>query len=195
MLQCFLILDNEERIWAKLQGFDSPRHQFHAGSSGLLHSPPDIVDIKPANMEELTEVITAAEFHPHHCNTFVYSSSKGTIRLCDMRTSALCDRHAKCECGDSRAGGTAAEHGAALTARHLPCAAAGSCIGKFALMCGDLKASVIPGMLWSLLWRCSGPAWMPTCAAWPGEPALAGGWTRWSLEVPSKPYNSVNPKP
>lgn len=55
------------------------------------------MDIKPANMEELTEVITAAEFHPHHCNTFVYSSSKGTIRLCDMRTSALCDRHAKCE--------------------------------------------------------------------------------------------------
>lgn len=43
-------------------------------------------------------MITAAEFHPHHCNTFVYSSSKGTIRLCDMRTSALCDRHAKCEC-------------------------------------------------------------------------------------------------
>lgn len=46
----------------------------------------DIVDIKPANMEELTEVITAAEFHPHHCNVFVYSSSKGTIRLCDMRS-------------------------------------------------------------------------------------------------------------
>lgn len=58
---------------------------------------PDIVDIKPANMEELTEVITAAEFHPHQCNTFVYSSSKGTIRLCDMRASALCDKHSKCE--------------------------------------------------------------------------------------------------
>lgn len=57
----------------------------------------DIVDIKPANMEELTEVITAAEFHPHHCNVFVYSSSKGTIRLCDMRSSALCDRHSKCK--------------------------------------------------------------------------------------------------
>ncbi|XP_063303455.1 serine/threonine-protein phosphatase 2A 55 kDa regulatory subunit B beta isoform isoform X1 [Pelobates fuscus] len=55
----------------------------------------NIVDIKPPNMEELTEVITAAEFHPHHCNTFVYSSSKGTIRLCDMRSSALCDRHSK----------------------------------------------------------------------------------------------------
>lgn len=68
----------------------------HPGSF-LDSSVPDIVDIKPANMEELTEVITAAEFHPHHCNTFVYSSSKGTIRLCDMRASALCDRHTKCE--------------------------------------------------------------------------------------------------
>jgi serine/threonine-protein phosphatase 2A regulatory subunit B len=55
----------------------------------------DIVDIKPVNMEELTEVITAAEFHPIQCNTFMYSSSKGTIKLADMRDSALCDRHAK----------------------------------------------------------------------------------------------------
>lgn len=55
----------------------------------------NIVDIKPANMEELTEVITAAEFHPHHCNHFVYSSSKGILRLCDMRAAALCDQHAK----------------------------------------------------------------------------------------------------
>uniref|UniRef100_A0A4W5QP33 Serine/threonine-protein phosphatase 2A 55 kDa regulatory subunit B n=1 Tax=Hucho hucho TaxID=62062 RepID=A0A4W5QP33_9TELE len=55
----------------------------------------NIVDIKPANMEELTEVITAAECHPNQCNVFVYSSSKGTIRLCDMRTAALCDRHTK----------------------------------------------------------------------------------------------------
>ncbi|XP_074643396.1 serine/threonine-protein phosphatase 2A 55 kDa regulatory subunit B beta isoform-like isoform X2 [Tubulanus polymorphus] len=55
----------------------------------------NIVDIKPANMEELTEVITAAEFHPTECNVFVYSSSKGTIRLCDMRQQALCDQHAK----------------------------------------------------------------------------------------------------
>ncbi|XP_067657740.1 serine/threonine-protein phosphatase 2A 55 kDa regulatory subunit B alpha isoform-like isoform X1 [Haliotis asinina] len=55
----------------------------------------NIVDIKPANMEELTEVITASEFHPRECNMFVYSSSKGTIRLCDMRDNALCDKHAK----------------------------------------------------------------------------------------------------
>jgi len=55
----------------------------------------DIVDIKPANMEELTEVITAAEFHPEQCNVFMYSSSKGTIKMSDMRESALCDQHAK----------------------------------------------------------------------------------------------------
>lgn len=63
----------------------------------LLNFISDIVDIKPANMEDLTEVITSAEFHPHHCHLFVYSSSKGTLRLCDMRASALCDRHAKRE--------------------------------------------------------------------------------------------------
>lgn len=48
-------------------------------------------------MEDLTEVITASEFHPHHCNLFVYSSSKGSLRLCDMRASALCDKHSKRE--------------------------------------------------------------------------------------------------
>jgi serine/threonine-protein phosphatase 2A regulatory subunit B len=46
-------------------------------------------------MEELTEVITAAEFHPYHCNMFMYSSSKGSIKLTDMRESALCDQRAK----------------------------------------------------------------------------------------------------
>lgn len=63
----------------------------------LILSIQDIVDIKPANMEELTEVITAAEFHPTQCNWFVYSSSKGSIRLCDMRDRALCDAYAKSE--------------------------------------------------------------------------------------------------
>mmetsp|Transcript_29720 Transcript_29720/g.54483 ORF Transcript_29720/g.54483 Transcript_29720/m.54483 type:complete len:479 (-) Transcript_29720:1304-2740(-) len=55
----------------------------------------NIVDIKPANLDELTEVITCAEFHPNHCNMLAYSSSRGCIRLADMRHSALCDRHAK----------------------------------------------------------------------------------------------------
>lgn len=51
----------------------------------------NIVDIKPTNMEELTEVITCAEFHPINCNYFMYSSSKGTVKLCDMRINSLCD--------------------------------------------------------------------------------------------------------
>lgn len=55
----------------------------------------NIVDIKPSNMEELTEVVTCAEFHPNECNLFIYSSSKGTIKLGDMRHSALCDQQAK----------------------------------------------------------------------------------------------------
>ena len=62
---------------------------------GISDQSFNIVDIKPVNMEELTEVITAAQFHPIHCNLLAYSSSKGTIKLADMRESALCDRHAK----------------------------------------------------------------------------------------------------
>ena len=31
------------------------------------------MDIKPANMEVPTEVITAAEYHPHQFKVFVYS--------------------------------------------------------------------------------------------------------------------------
>ncbi|KAJ1411146.1 WD40-repeat-containing domain superfamily [Sesbania bispinosa] len=42
-----------------------------------------------------SEVITSAEFHPTHCNMLAYSSSKGSIRLVDLRQSALCDSHAK----------------------------------------------------------------------------------------------------
>eukprot|EP01133_Synstelium_polycarpum_P010998 gene10998-12810_t len=55
----------------------------------------NVVDIKPTNMEDLTEVITSAEFHPTSCNIFMYSSSKGTIKLGDLRSSALCDQHSK----------------------------------------------------------------------------------------------------
>jgi len=54
-----------------------------------------VVDIKPESMENLTEVITAAVFHPESCAVFAYSSSKGSIRLADMRARALCDSHAK----------------------------------------------------------------------------------------------------
>jgi len=54
-----------------------------------------IVDIKPDSMENLTEVITAAVFHPSDCSIFAYASSKGSIRLGDMRARALCTAHAK----------------------------------------------------------------------------------------------------
>lgn len=55
----------------------------------------NIIDIKPDNMEELTEVITAVQFHPQQCNELVYSSSKGAIKLCDTRSSAVCTTYAK----------------------------------------------------------------------------------------------------
>lgn len=55
----------------------------------------NIVDIKPTNMEELTEVITAASCHPEHCNVFLWSNSRGSIKLADTRDRALCDSHAK----------------------------------------------------------------------------------------------------
>ncbi|KAL4566608.1 hypothetical protein LXL04_030728 [Taraxacum kok-saghyz] len=54
----------------------------------------NIIDLKPSNMDDLTEVITSAEFHLSHCNLLAYSSSRGFIRLVDMRQSALCDRSA-----------------------------------------------------------------------------------------------------
>jgi serine/threonine-protein phosphatase 2A regulatory subunit B len=55
----------------------------------------NIVDLKPPNLEELTEVITSAAFHPSHCSLFLYSSSRGSVRMVDMRDSALCDHHSR----------------------------------------------------------------------------------------------------
>ncbi|GFZ08134.1 protein phosphatase 2A, regulatory subunit PR55 [Actinidia rufa] len=66
----------------------------------------NIVDVKPANMEDLTEVITSAEFHPSHCNMLAYSSSKGSIRLIDLRQSALCDTHSKFKAESKSKGAT-----------------------------------------------------------------------------------------
>lgn len=55
----------------------------------------NVVDVKPANLEDLTEVITSARFHPISCNLLMYSSSRGGIQLADMRDAALCDQHTK----------------------------------------------------------------------------------------------------
>jgi len=38
-------------------------------------------------------VITAAEFHPTAASQLIYSSSKGLVRLCDLRESARVERH------------------------------------------------------------------------------------------------------
>lgn len=56
----------------------------------------NIVDIKPDDMEELSEVITSAEFHPICSSQLIYSSSKGLVRLCDLRESARVSRHSGC---------------------------------------------------------------------------------------------------
>mmetsp|Transcript_39838 Transcript_39838/g.78313 ORF Transcript_39838/g.78313 Transcript_39838/m.78313 type:complete len:458 (+) Transcript_39838:56-1429(+) len=61
----------------------------------VSHESFNIVDVKPCNLEELTEVITSATFHPTHCNLLIHSSSRGSIRLVDLRDSALCDHHSK----------------------------------------------------------------------------------------------------
>ncbi|CAL4886677.1 unnamed protein product [Urochloa decumbens] len=52
----------------------------------------NIVDMKPADMEDLVEVISTAEFHPSSCSLLAYGSSSGLVRLVDLRRSALCDQ-------------------------------------------------------------------------------------------------------
>lgn len=41
------------------------------------------------------QVITVADFHPQHCHTFAFATSKGAIRMADLRTSALVDNTCK----------------------------------------------------------------------------------------------------
>ncbi len=48
------------------------------------------INIQPENMNDLAEVITTAKFHPTQSATFCYGTSKGLIRLCDLRSRALC---------------------------------------------------------------------------------------------------------
>ena len=54
-----------------------------------------VVDMKPQDMESLSEVLTAACFHPTQSHIFAYSTSTGAVRLADMRAAALCDNSAK----------------------------------------------------------------------------------------------------
>ncbi|CDW78751.1 serine threonine-protein phosphatase 2a 55 kda regulatory subunit b beta isoform [Stylonychia lemnae] len=47
----------------------------------------NILNIQPANIQDLQEVITHVEFHPIKSLEFIYSSSKGYFKICDMRTN------------------------------------------------------------------------------------------------------------
>lgn len=55
----------------------------------------NIIDTKPDNMEDLAEVITSATFNPTSSHLLAYSTSKGTIKLGDLRQSCLCTSYAK----------------------------------------------------------------------------------------------------
>ena len=48
----------------------------------------NLVDLKPANIEELSEVITHVEYHPRRSYIFLFSSSKGYISRCDLRVNS-----------------------------------------------------------------------------------------------------------
>jgi len=52
----------------------------------------NIIDLKPKDIEELSEVITHLEFHPKRSDTFIISSSKGYICLCDLRKNSQFDK-------------------------------------------------------------------------------------------------------
>ena len=43
----------------------------------------NVVDLKPDNFEELSEVITASQFHPSADNQFVFATSKGIVKMGD----------------------------------------------------------------------------------------------------------------
>ena len=41
------------------------------------------------------QVITVADFHPTECSIFAFATSKGAIKLADLRQSALADEICK----------------------------------------------------------------------------------------------------
>lgn len=64
-------------------------HLWNMNASGVGFN---ILDIKPTKMADLTEIITSTEFHPHHCHMFALTTSQGSVKLHDLRLSALCER-------------------------------------------------------------------------------------------------------
>ncbi|KAL3318979.1 Serine/threonine-protein phosphatase 2A 55 kDa regulatory subunit B beta isoform [Cichlidogyrus casuarinus] len=54
----------------------------------------NIVNLQEENLELLTQVITCSRFHPSDCSLLAYGTSKGAIRIADLRARALCDNPA-----------------------------------------------------------------------------------------------------
>lgn len=52
----------------------------------------NVIDLKPNNIEELSEVITHVEHHPTISDLFLFSSSKGYVCTCDLRMSSRFDK-------------------------------------------------------------------------------------------------------
>lgn len=55
----------------------------------------NVVDTKPENMDDLQEIITSSDLNPKQCKDLIYSTSKGVIRMVDLRDSATCDSYHK----------------------------------------------------------------------------------------------------
>mmetsp|Transcript_16090 Transcript_16090/g.50433 ORF Transcript_16090/g.50433 Transcript_16090/m.50433 type:complete len:421 (-) Transcript_16090:729-1991(-) len=56
----------------------------------------NVVDLKPTHMEDLTEVMTSASFHPRRCFELMLASSKGVCKIFDLRRSARCGQPVAC---------------------------------------------------------------------------------------------------
>ena len=152
-----------------------------------------VVDMKPACMDDLTEVITAAEFHPADCAAFVYASSKGALRLADMRAAALCDRPAL-TLAPPEAGGGGGGEGAGRRAPprcppprppawapapprpppRAPSSPRSSPPSRTSASWGATAAAWSPGTTWGWpcgTWPCRAPPWPPTRCTRPSAPA------------------------
>lgn len=55
----------------------------------------NVLDVKPEDMNELSEIISSADAHPSDSNIFLYSTSLGNIMTCDLRVRALVDEPAQ----------------------------------------------------------------------------------------------------
>ncbi|KAM7539914.1 hypothetical protein Aperf_G00000038296 [Anoplocephala perfoliata] len=53
-----------------------------------------IVDLMPDRIEDITHLITGLTTSPSSPSLFAYSTNRGSIRVCDTRSTALCDKPA-----------------------------------------------------------------------------------------------------